>query len=139
MKGNGTKGQSWIDPVQLSYASIVRWVVLGGVLLMIGTFFFYVSGLVVSAIPVEEVPELWHMSAGELARQTGSAGAWAWIGALGDAHNLAFLALVFFPAATIVVLSIAAALFSRSGNKRYAIIALAEAVVLVVAASGILS
>ena len=128
-----------VDPVQLQFASILRWVVLVGLVLMFAMSVIYATGLVPSSVSPAEVPQLWQLSAEEYLEVTGGAGGWSWIRSIAQGQNLALAALVFFPTATIGMVAIAAGLYRKNNAKIYAIISLVEALVLALAATGLLS
>lgn len=126
-----------IEQVQISYARILGAAVLAGFLLLFAGFTLYAAGILPSELPVSEVPELWHLSAEEYARETGREPGWAWVQEIAQGDKLAFAALVYFPMATLVLVFIAGLLFARNRVASYAIIAILEAIVLVVAATGV--
>jgi hypothetical protein len=132
-------GEPLIESVQISYARVLGVAVLTGFVLLFAGFIVYTLGIVPSRVSVDEVPELWHLSARELAARTSRGTGWEWTRQLAQGDQIAFAALVYFPASALVLVLIAGFLYSRQGTRNYAVIAVLEAVVLFVAASGILS
>ena len=133
------KGFSGIEPVQQSFASMLVWLVRIGLGLLFVTFVIYAAGFVPSAVPLAEVPELWHLGATEYAARTNLELGWGWLTAFDQGRTLVFAALVLFPTGTMVLIGITAVLYLRHKVPAYALIALLELIVLVVAATGLLS
>lgn len=130
---------SHVDPVQEGFAKVLIWIVRIGLVAMAATFVLYVSSTVGSALPVDGVADYWHLDSAEYRDVTSGAQGWQWIRDIGDGSTLAFSALVFFPASVIVAVAIAALLYMRHGVGRYAIISVLLAIVLLVAATGVIS
>ncbi len=136
---DGTGGVPRIEPVQQSFASMLVWLVRIGLGLLFAMFVVYAAGLLPSRIPVSEVPELWHLGAAEYAQATSRELGWAWLESLGEGRMIVFAALVIFPAGAMILLAVTVVLYLRHDERAYALIALIEVVVLVVAATGLLS
>lgn len=128
-----------IEPVQLTFASILVWLVRIGLGLLFVTFVVYASGLVSSVVAIADVPDHWHLSADEYAELTDLEIGWAWLGTFDQGRTLVFAALVFFPTGTMVLIGITVVLYLRQKVPAYALIAFLELVVLIVAATGIFS
>jgi MFS superfamily sulfate permease-like transporter len=131
--------QPVIEPVQAAYAKALGVAVLIGFVLLFAGFALYASGALPSVTSIGEVPELWHLSAGEFAAQTSQELGWAWVRGLGQGDQLAFATLIYFPAATLILVVLAGILYARHRIRSYAIIALLEGLVLLVAATGLFS
>ena len=128
-----------IEPAQLSYAILLVWLVRANLVAMSVFFLLYATGWVPAAIPIGEVPMYWTMSASTYATTVGVPTGWQWIYSLGDSGVLAFVGTVLFPVTTTIAALAAAALFARDRVTVYSLIALAEAVVLVIAATGVIA
>lgn len=132
---------------QLLYARILSAGMLAGLLLLLLTFVVYVSGLMAPAVPIGELPRLWTLSAHDylvaineqfLHRDALVVG-WGWVAVLSRADFLNFLGIALLAAVTIVCyLGILPTLF-RKRDWIYGSIALLEVVILVLAASGLVS
>lgn len=132
------KNDPFVEPVQIAYARLLGVAVLAGFVFLFAGFVLYSAGVPASGTPIDEVPELWHLSAEEFAERTSRELGWRWVRDIGQGDLLAFAAVVYFPSATLVVILIGGLLFARHKNTSYAIIAVLEAVVLLVAATGVL-
>ena len=128
-----------IEPAQLSYATLLVWLVRAGLIAMSGFFLVYATGWVPAAIPIGEVPAYWAMNASTYAATAGVPIGWQWIHYLGDGGVLAFVGAILFPVSATIAALAAAALFARHRVAVYSLIALAEAVVLVIAATGVVT
>ena len=128
-----------IEPVQLTFASILVWLVRFGLGLLFVTFVVYASGLIPSILAIADVPDHWHLSSNEYAELTDLEIGWAWLGAFDQGRTLVFAALVFFPTGMMVLAAVTVVLYLRQKVPAYALIAFLELVVLIVAATGILS
>ena len=132
---------------QLLYARILEKGMLIGLALMFITFALYVFGIMPAAIPVSEISGLWNQPVHEYLEiinhnylnwdhlPTG----WSWLKLIGRGDFINFVPIAILAGVTIICyLSIVPGLFKR-GDKAYAIMALAEAVILALAASGLLA
>ena len=128
-----------IEPAQLSYATLLVWLVRVGLVAMFVLFLPYAIGWVPAAIPIGDVPIYWSMDASTYARTVGVSTGWQWIHFLNDSGVLAFVGTILFPMAATIAALAAAAFFARERVAVYSLIALAEGVVLVVAATGVLA
>ncbi len=132
---------------QLLYAKILSAGMLVGLALLLVTFVLYSTGLVAPAVPIGELPRLWTLSAHEylvtineefLHRDALVMG-WGWVAVLSKGDFLNFVGIALLAAVTIVCyLGILPTLF-RKKDWIYGTIALLEVVILVLAASGLVS
>ena len=131
---------------QLLYANILSKGMLVGLLLLFVTFALYVFGIMPPAIPVTEISGLWNQPVHDYLvainqnylhlehLPTG----WSWIKLIRNGDFLNFIPVAILSGVTIICyLAIVPGLFKR-GDKAYGIMALAEAVILTLAASGLL-
>jgi hypothetical protein len=102
-------------------------------------FLLYATGWVPAAVPIGEVPAYWSTDASTYAHTIGVPTGWQWVHFLSDGGVLAFAGAILFPLAATIAALAAAVFFARDRVTIYALIALAEVVVLVVAATGVLS
>jgi hypothetical protein len=130
---------------QLLYANILEKGMYLGLVSMIITFALYVSGIMPSVVPLSEVANYWNMPVGEyltainqnfLQREHAPTG-WAWLSLLGKGDFLNFLPVAILSGITIICYAaIVPGLFKR-GDKAMGLMALATAIVLALAASGL--
>jgi hypothetical protein len=132
---------------QLLYATILEKGMLIGLAFMFITFALYVFGIMEAAIPLRDVPGLWGQPVHEYLEAinhnylhwTQLPTGWKWMHLLGKGDFLNFAPVAMLSGVTIICyLAIVPGLFKR-GDKAYAVMALAEAIILGLAASGLLS
>ena len=132
---------------QLLYATILGKGMLVGLVLLFVTFALYVFGIMPAAIPLTEISGLWNQPVHEYLEAinhnylhldhlpTG----WSWLKLIGKGDFINFIPVAILSGVTIICyLAIVPGLFKR-GDKAYAIMALAEAAILTLAASGLLA
>jgi hypothetical protein len=134
---NADRVNSLVSQEQLRYA---HWLDIGtriGLGLLVASFALYVSGLVPSHIPLADLPSLWVLPVDEYLAATGLRGGWSWLGKvhLGDMMN--FAGIAFLSLVTVGCYAGLAASYLRKRDTACALIVLAEIVVLVLAASGL--
>lgn len=132
---------------QLQYAKLLSSGMLLGLGLLIVTFLLYALGVVKPAVPLDELPNYWnkdvhhyleaieenHVHLGHLV--TG----WSWLKLVGKGDYLNFVGIAILSLITIFCFLAIIPTLLRKGDKVYAAIALLEAVILSLAASGLLS
>lgn len=132
---------------QLLYAKILSAGMLLGLALLLTTFLLYISGIIAPAIPIEELPRLWTLSAHdylqtinrEFLHREALVTGWGWVALLGKGDFLNFVGIALLAAVTIgCYLGISPTLL-RKKDWIYGTIALLEVIILALAASGIVS
>ncbi|MGB3647534.1 MAG: hypothetical protein WA992_03235 [Desulfobulbales bacterium] len=132
---------------QLLYAKILEKGMLVGLVLLFVTFGLYVFGIMPAAVPLDEIAGYWSQPVHEylVAINTNFLHwdhlptGWSWIKLIGKGDFINFIPIAILSGVTIMCyLAIVPGLFKR-GDKAYAIMALAEAAILTLAASGLLS
>jgi hypothetical protein len=132
---------------QLLYANILEKGMLIGLLLMFITFALYVFRIMPSAVPLAQISGYWSQPVHAYLEAinhnflhlehlpTG----WSWVKLIGKGDFLNFVPVAILSGVTIFCyLAIVPGLFKR-GDKAYAFMALAEVVILALAASGLLA
>lgn len=123
---------------QVVYANILYYGGIAGIIFLAIAFALYVSGTLPSYVSPHELPELWTHETHEYIEKTGIPIGWGWINMViyGDIFNL--LALAFLAAITIICYMVVIPVFLKKRDFIYVVFALAEIVILLLAASGIL-
>jgi hypothetical protein len=126
------------SPEQLLYAKILEKGMFFGLLILLITFAIYAFGIVKPYIPRGDVSLYWTHSVSEYLHMANVEPGWAWLGMLRFGDFLNFIPIAILAGTTVICyLSIVPTLW-RNNDKAYAVFALLEAVILSVAASGIL-
>jgi hypothetical protein len=129
-------GSHQIERAQEAYAEILSWLVRVGLLVMGVTFVLYAAEAIPAAVPISEVPASWGLDAHSYAELRGIEPGWSWVRNLADSGIIAFAGVVYFPVAAGIAVLGAAVLFARDRTYPYVVIALLEALVLALAATG---
>ena len=128
-----------VSDEQLQYA---RWLDIGtriGFGLLVATFALYASGLVAPHIPLAELPSLWALPVDRYLAATGLPTGWGWLRLAGESDVMNFTGIAFLSLVTLGCYLRIAASYLRRGDRAMALIVAAEIVVLLLAASGLVS
>jgi hypothetical protein len=132
---------------QLLYAKILEIGMYTGLGLLLVTFILYVSGILAPAVPIQELPTYWVMSVHDYAeainhhflhREHVITG-WSWVSVLGKGDFINFLGIALLSGVTIVCYVGIIPTLIRKKHFAYAIMAVTEVVILLLAASGLLA
>jgi uncharacterized membrane protein len=132
----------YADRVQLAYARTLD-IVAHAVMLVLGIgFLLYILQLLPLTVPIETVAGNWHLSSSELQAKIHPFCGWSCFASLpvllhGDA--VSYASVVMLSMATIICLVTAVAVFFSEKNHLFLMIAVLQVVVLLVAASGVIT
>jgi hypothetical protein len=132
---------------QLLYAKVLEIGMYIGLVVLFVTFSLYVSGVVAPAVPRHEVPNYWHQGVHEYLEAVNHdylhmehpPTGWAWVSMLGTGDFLNFIGIAMLAGVTIICYLAIVPMLLRKKDYTYATVAVLEALVLTLAASGILS
>ncbi|MBW1743641.1 MAG: DUF1634 domain-containing protein [Deltaproteobacteria bacterium] len=127
------------SPEQLLYANILAKGMYFGLLILFITFALYAFGLMKPYIPLDKISSYWGYSVHEYLEITNIGIGWSWVGMLKYGDFVNFIGIAILAGVTIMCYLAIVPLLLRSNDKVYAILALLEAAVLTLAASGILA
>jgi hypothetical protein len=132
---------------QILYATVLEKGMLIGLVLMFITFALYVFGIMDPAVPLSEISGYWNqdvhsylvaINTNFLHLENLPTG-WGWVPLVGKGDFLNFIPVAILSGVTIVCYLIIVPGLFRRGDKAYGIMAIAEAVILALAASGLLA
>jgi len=123
---------------QLAYAKLLDLGMKVGLLTLIVTFIVYVFGIFTPHIPMDELPNYWKLPVKEYLKVTGIHTGWTWLSMVGKGDFLNFIPIVFLAGVTILCYIRIIPILFRKKDSIYAILAIVEVLVLVLAASGVL-
>jgi hypothetical protein len=126
-------------PEQERYARLLDWGTRVGLLLLVGSFVAYVSGLLPGVVPVDRLPELWSLPVAQFQARTQMPGGWGWLALLGHGDVLGLLGIALLAGVSIPCLLALVPIYAARGEKAYVAICLLEVAVVALAASGLLS
>ena len=128
------------ESVRTEQEAYAGWLANGtraGFLVLVATYFLYVSELVPADVPLERLPELWGLPLDEYLAATKAPTGWRWLARihLGDLMNLAGVAIL--AACTLACYLRVLPIFARQGEGAFVAVCVAEEIVLLAAASGV--
>ncbi len=123
---------------QLRYARLLRLLMRSGLVILVATFFVYMTGILSPRIPVQDLSRYWSLPVHEYLAATGLKPGWSWVRLIGTGDYINFVGVAFLAAATIWCYAAILPIFLRKKDYIYAAIAALEILVLAAAASGIL-
>ncbi len=119
-----------------------RWLAAGariGLGLLVLGFIAYIVEAMEAHVPIERLPELWHLPADQFLAQSGVPPGWGWTKLVhrGDLFNL--LGITVLASASIPCLIAAMPVFHARGERAFVAFCALEIAVMLVAASGVVS
>jgi hypothetical protein len=128
-----------LSPEQELYARWLDWSTRVSLAVLIAAFLAYAGGLLAPAVAVDDLPRLWVLPVERYLEATGAPSGWGWVAMLakGDYLNLVGVALLGF-VTVLCYLRVLPRLLAR-GERLQAAFAVAQVVVLLLAASGLLA
>jgi hypothetical protein len=124
---------------QLHYARLLDWGNRIGLLVLIATFVAYAFGVVTPHVPLDKLPTLWTLPTHEFLTRSGLPTGWGWIALVQRSDVAALSGIAILAGCSLVCLLALVPLFLRKGDRAYAVLCLAEAAVVLLAASGLLT
>lgn len=121
------------------YALLLDWGTRVGLLLLALSFTAYLFGLLPHHVPLEQLPGLWNLPVDTYLARTNTPKDWGWLALSfhGDISNLLGIALL--ASCSLPPLLALIPLFLKQRDVVYAVICALEAIVLLLAASGVLT
>ena len=123
---------------QVAYAKLLDLGMKFGLIMLVVTFIIYLFGIFAPHIPVNDLPKYWSMPVKEYLKATNIHTGWSWIYLLGKGDFLNFTGIAFLSGITIICYMRIIPILFRKKDTVYAVLAIMEVLVLVLAASGIL-
>ncbi len=123
---------------QLAYAKILNLGMWFGLALLIITFFIYISGLLPSFVPINDLPRYWTMRAHDYTVALHAPTGWGWTAFVGRGDYLNFVGIAILSGLTILCYLVIMPILARKKDIPYIVIAVIEILVLALAASGIM-
>ncbi len=127
------------SPAQIRYANLLGIISNIGLVALIISFCMYVFGFSISEphIPVHELVNTWGLSSAEFNKMHNVPIGWGWATVLDQGDFSNFIGIAILAGVTIVCYAQLCVDFIRTNEKLMAGIALAEIIVLIAAASGV--
>jgi hypothetical protein len=136
-----TTADASVEPTreQVIYANMVIVGVWVGMALLFVTFGLYVFGVLEPYVPLEETPRNWGQGVTEYLEKTHWPTGWSWTGMLGRGDILNYVGFVLLAMLTVVGYSFLLVVYSKKKDRLFATICLLEILILMLAASGVLT
>jgi hypothetical protein len=125
-------------PEQITYANLLFLAVWVSILIMILTYFIYVTDIIRPYVPIEVVQQNWTSSVSDYLHTTGSPHGWSWVRLLDTGDYLNFIGLTILALITNLCYLVLLPGYIRRKDWVYTLICVLEVAVLSLAASGIL-
>jgi hypothetical protein len=125
-------------PEQLLYASILEKGMFLGLIILLVTYALYASGIAAPYIPLNEIPNCWTMDVHTYLQTCKINEGWAWLSMVYYGDFMNFIGIAILAGVTIICFLAIVPVLWKQNDKLYACLSLVEAVILAVAASGIL-
>ena len=126
------------DDAPRAYARWLRRGTFAGVAVLVVGFAAYVLG-VVPHTPLEHLPALWEQPASQYLERANLRPGWHWATLVHRSDMLVVAGIALLATCSVASLAAAIRAFRRSGERAFVAICLAQIVVLVLAASGLLA
>ena len=126
-------------PEQLLYAAILEKGMYIGLLMLLITFIIYLFGVMRPYIPLDEISGYWRLNVHDYLEAAGIGAGWSWLGMLKYGDFVNFVPVAILAGVTIICFLSVFPMLLKNRDRIYALFALTEAVILALAASGILA
>ncbi|MBW2018666.1 MAG: DUF1634 domain-containing protein [Deltaproteobacteria bacterium] len=126
-------------PEQILYAGILEKGMYFGLLILFITFAIYAFGIMKPYIPLDQISHYWSMNVHDYLEHAHIKTGWGWVGMLKYGDFLNFIGIAILAGVTIICYLSIIPMLLRGKDKVYAVLAFLEALVLSLAASGILA
>ena len=127
-----------LPPEQLPYAKVLHWSTLVGFIVLILTFAAYMFGWLPATVPLEQLPHLWSLSAGDYLKATGTPTGWSWLFMMGKGDFASLLGVAILSGSSIACIAAIMPVYAKTRNTTYLVICVMEILVLLLSASGII-
>lgn len=124
-------------PEQIVYSNMLFYGCWGSLALMAVTYLLYVLGVLTPHVPLETVTQLWSQPVKTYLTQGNVPTGWGWFKLIGQGDFLNFTGIVLLAGMTILCYIPLVGAYFKKKEPIFAVIAILEIVVLLVAASGV--
>ena len=123
---------------QMAYAGVLNIGMWLGLLILVITFFIYLSGVLPSFVPIDDLPKYWTMRVHDYNVALNAPTGWGWAAMVGKGDYLNFIGIAILSGLTILCYIVILPILIRKKQTAYVVIAIIEVLVLSLAASGIM-
>ena len=122
---------------QMAYAGVLNIGMWPGLALLIVTFFVYISGLLPSFVPIDDLPKYWTMRVHDFNAALHAPTGWGWTAFIGNGDYLNFVPIAILAGLTLLCYLVILPILMRKKDTPYVVLAVCECLVLDVAARGL--
>lgn len=123
---------------QLAYAGVLNTGMWLGLAILIVTFIVYISGILPTYVPINDLPKYWTMRVHDFNQVLQAPTGWGWLRHVGKGDYLNFVGIAILSGLTILCYAVILPILKRKKDTAYLVIAVMEILVLSLAASGLL-
>jgi hypothetical protein len=123
----------------LRYALLLDWGTRLGLVVLVLGFAAYVFGFITPLVSLDQLPQLWNKPVAVYLKATGTPTGWGWLGLAGKGDMLNLVGIAILAGCSLPPLLGLIPLYIKRRDYAYAVLCAAIVLVLVLAASGILS
>ena len=124
---------------QILYANLLSYGTWIGLATLVVTFFLYIGKVLEPVIPIEKLPNYWGMTAKDYMHELHLPHGWGWTALAGHGDFVNFIGVVMLAGLTVVCYLAILPIFIRKKDTPFVVMAIVEVLILVLAASGILT
>jgi len=123
---------------QMAYAGVLNIGMWLGLAVLVITFFIYLSGILPSYVPIDDLPKYWTLKVHDYNVKLNAPTGWGWAALVNRGDYLNFIGIAILSGLTILCYMVILPILIRKKDTPYVIIAIVEILVLSLAASGIM-
>jgi hypothetical protein len=123
----------------LHYARWLEWGVWISVVVLVGSFIAYITGILPAHVPLDQLPQFWNLPAAAYREKTATPAGWGWLGLVYHGDMLGLLGIAILSSCSLLPLARLMVWYVQRRDWVYAGITWAIGLVLVLAASGALA
>lgn len=123
---------------QMAYAGVLNIGMWLGLAILVITFFIYLTGILPSKVPIDDLPKYWTMRVHDYNIALNAPTGWGWTSLVGKGDYLNFVGIAMLSGLTILCYIVILPILIRKKDTPYVVIAIVEILVLSLAASGLL-
>ena len=136
---NTTNNDSYISTEQQRYATWLSWGARSGLAILVVTFLAYVFGWLPARIALEQMPNVWNLSAHDYLQQTGAPTGWHWLTLTGQGDFAGLLGIAWLSGCSLLCLLAVMPIYAKRKDWVFVALCIIALLVQLLAASGILT
>ena len=125
-------------PEQITYANLLFYGSWAAIAILVVTFAIYVSGVLDSYVPINEISQYWSMPVKQYVHENSIPIGWGWATLLGKGDFLNFIGIALLAGMTIVCYCVLLPYYAKQKDIVFVVLVILEVLVLCLGASGLL-